>query len=597
MKPLPAPPKRSFASFHFKVLVAMMLVVSAVTAISVILAQRNVAATVKRDLERQFQSELASFHAVQLMRQAALAERSRALARKSRIHAALEDNALDLLYPSARDELLDVRGSTGNGSDDPETGEVFHARFYRFLGSSGTVIPPPDTRDAGTLTAGEESQLALTSLPVKIQTGYLLRPDDPGGENIDEIIAMPIASTENGGPVGALVLGFKPVELPIRGTVSSTQSGIWLEGKLHLPAMPATARLALASEISRALAVSHRPEQSFPVMIDGGPSLVFYRQLNPQSLYPAAYEVGVYSLTDSILRQKRLFWQFTGAGLLLLIGALVASHFLSVQLAVPVEKLAVDSEENRTQRKRAEAALELTHEELQRSARFSADASHQLKTPVTVLRAGLEELLAGEALSTEVRSEVSSLVHQTFRLTSVIEDLLLLSRMDAGRLKLDFKPVNLSQLIEGWLDDLGALPDSLALTIETDFPGDVLIEGEKRFTTLILQNLLENARKYNRTGGRIKVAVSLGEKFAILSIGNTGPTIPSGAKEHIFQRFYRGAMGENLPGHGLGLNLARELVRLHMGELRLVSSDNDWTEFETRFVLAGQITGNATRRS
>ena len=207
MKPLPAPSKRSFASFHFKVLVAMMLVVSAVTAISVILAQRNVAATVKRDLERQFQSELASFHAVQLMRQAALAERSRALARKSRIHAALEDNALDLLYPSARDELLDVRGSTGNGSDDPETGEVFHARFYRFLGSSGTVIPPPDTRDAGTLTAGEESQLALTSLPVKIQTGYLLRPDDPGGENIDEIIAMPIASTENGGPVGGLLLG------------------------------------------------------------------------------------------------------------------------------------------------------------------------------------------------------------------------------------------------------------------------------------------------------------------------------------------------------------------------------------------------------
>jgi signal transduction histidine kinase len=597
VKSSPAPPKRNFASFHFKVLVAMMLVVSVVTAISVILAQRNVAATVKRDLEHQFQSELASFHAVQLMRQAALAERSRALARKSRIHAALEDNALDLLYPSARDELLDVRGSPENGSDDPATGEVFHARFYRFLGGTGAVIRPTDTQDAGALTTREESQLALPSLPVKIQTGYLLRPDDPDGETIDEIIAMPIASTENGGPVGALVLGFKPVDLPIRGTMSSTETGIWSGGQLYLPAMPPAARLVLATEISRALAVSHRPEQSFPLTIDGAPSLVFYRQLNPESPYPAAYEVGVYSLTDSMIRQRRLFWQFTGAGVLLLIGAFVASHFLSVQLAVPVEKLAVDSEENRTQRKRAEEALELTHEELQRSARFSADASHQLKTPVTVLRAGLEELLAGETLSAEVRSEVSSLVHQTFRLTSVIEDLLLLSRMDAGRLQLDFQPVNLSQLIEGWLDDLGALPDSLAWTIETDFAADVLIEGEKRFTTLILQNLLENARKYNRTGGRIKVTIHCEEKFAILVIGNTGPTIPPDAKDHIFQRFYRGAMGENLPGHGLGLNLARELVRLHQGELRLVGSDNDWTEFETRFVLAGQIAGTPTRRS
>ena len=279
----------------------------------------------------------------------------------------------------------------------------------------------------------------------------------------------------------------------------------------------------------------------------------------------------------------------------MLFGALIASHFLSTQLAEPVEKLAVDSEENLTQRVRAEAALELTHEELQRSARFSADASHQLKTPVTVLRAGLEELLAGETLSAEVRSEISTLVHQTFRLTSVIEDLLLLSRMDAGRLKLDFQPVNLSQLIEGWLDDLDALPDPLSLAIETDFPGNLIIEGEKRFTTLILQNLLENARKYNRPGGRIRVTIRAEGSWAILSIGNTGHTIPSGAGEHIFQRFHRGVMGENLPGHGLGLNLARELARLHHGELRLVSSGDDWTEFETRFLLAGQLSAHPQR--
>ena len=200
-----------------------------------------------------------------------------------------------------------------------------------------------------------------------------------------------------------------------------------------------------------------------------------------------------------------------------------------------------------------------------------------------MLRAGLEDLLAGETLTPEVRHEVSTLVHQTFRLTSVIEDLLLLSRMDAGRLILDFCPVNLSQLIEGWLDDLSALPDPLALNVETEIPTALVIKGEKRFTTLILQNLLENARKYNRQNGRIRLAARVDGPWAVLSIGNTGHPIPPHAREYIFQRFHRGVMGENLPGHGLGLNLARELTRLHGGDLLLISSTEDWTEFEARF--------------
>ena len=107
-----------------------------------------------------------------------------------------------------------------------------------------------------------------------------------------------------------------------------------------------------------------------------------------------------------------------------------------------------------------------------------------------------------------------------------------------------------------------------------------------------MQNLLENARKYNRTDGRIRVTVRTEGSWATLSIGNTGHTIPPGAQEYIFQRFHRGVMGENLPGHGLGLNLARELARLHRGELRLTHSANDWTEFETRFMLAGRMANN-----
>jgi signal transduction histidine kinase len=314
---------------------------------------------------------------------------------------------------------------------------------------------------------------------------------------------------------------------------------------------------------------------------------VFYKRLNPGSLFPPAYEVCIYPLTELSARRANLRWQIGGVGLLLLLGGLVASNFVSIQLSRPVEKLEHDSVENLEQRKRVEAVLDLTSEELQRSIRFSADASHQLKTPVTVLRAGLEELLVDEQLKPGVREELSSLVYQTVQLTSIIEDLLLLSRMDAGHLQIEFGPVNLSQLIEGWLDDLGALPDVFKLSVETDFPAALLVEGEKRYTSLIVQNLLENARKYNQLNGRIRITARKNNVgHVLLRIANTGRPIPREAQQHIFERFHRGVVGENVPGHGLGLNLARELAHLHHGELLLVGSDEAWTEFEVTFLAA-----------
>jgi len=273
----------------------------------------------------------------------------------------------------------------------------------------------------------------------------------------------------------------------------------------------------------------------------------------------------------------------------MLLAGFAASHFASARLATPVRKLAVDSAENRAQRQRAEAALERTSQELQRSARFSANTSHQLKTPMTVLRAGLEELRSHEKLTSESREEISALIHQTFRITNIVEDLLLLSQLDAGRLQINFGPVDLTHLLETQIDDLSALPDDLDVEIESDCPA-VHISGENLYVSLILQNLLENARKYNRPGGRIRISCREEGDRVLLTIGNMGHPIPTAAQEHIFERFHRGVVGEGITGHGLGLNLARELARLHGGDLRLVRSDEDWTEFEVRFRLLKQIT-------
>lgn len=583
-----APIKFPTASFRVKLMVAMMLVVTAVTALALYFAQRNLATNVERDMRRAFQGELDALHRLQEIRYAALAERCRALVRKPRIHAALEDDALDLLYPSAQDELRDLT-EPDTGLAPEQVAYALHAEFYRFLDREGRLINPPKGAKVGALSASDEAQIRLKEMPHGQQLGYLVRKSVDGSDEILEVMALPIYSSETGEPIAALMLGFKAVPLVARTAAVGIRSGILVGGRVHLAGLNATEQTALGVALNRIIASPDPVDEDAGSQIEGMADRFFFKRLNPDSPFPPAYEIYIYPVTELEERQRQLRWQVAGAGTLLLLGSLVTSHFLARRLVVPVEKLAVDSADNFALRRRAEAALELTTGELQRAARFSADASHQLKTPVAVLRAGLEELLTQENLTPDECHEISALIHQTYRLSSVIEDLLLLSRMDAGRLKIEFDDVDLSQLIEAALDDLGALPDSLDLAIETDFPSGLHVAGEKRYLTLILQNLLENARKYNRRGGRIRIAARELAGSVLLKIGNTGRPIPVEAQEHIFERFHRGTIGENVPGYGLGLNLSRELARLHRGDVRLVSSEENWTEFEIRLAVAQPV--------
>jgi signal transduction histidine kinase len=552
-------------------MLAIMLVVSGITAAGLYFAQRNVDAVVARDLQRDFDAQLAALHASEESRNATLAELCRTIVGKPRIHAALEDNALDLLYPSAKDELRDLMASG--------------ATFYRFLGAKGELLRPPDNAQVGGLAAAEEAQIALDHLPDQQQIGYLFRELDAASETVEQVIAMPIFSTDTGAVISALVAGFPSGETKI---AHALHSGIWTRGQLHLPAVSRAAQIAIADRLTRMNGLGTNAN-SLTIELQGTPQLLFYKHLNPGSLFAAAYEVCVYSLADAIAQRQRLQRRILGAGAGLLVVALIASHFASARLSRPVEKLAIESETNRAQRHQAETALAARSAELQRAARFSADASHQLKTPVTVLRAGIESLLARDGFQRETYDELSSLLHQTYRLTGVIEDLLLLSRMDAGRLQLDLAPVNLTQIIDEWLDDFSAIPDPFHLTVDAFVSPGLRVLGEKRYTALIVQNLLENARKYNRQDGRVRIAAEEDVEQVVLKIGNTGSGISAESQEHIFERFHRGGMGENVPGHGLGLNLARELARLHGGDLHLAESRNDWTEFEVCFQTAGQL--------
>src|SRR5713101_6664713 len=177
--------KRSdIATFRTKLSAAMMLVVAAITAFGFYLAQRNVARNAEHALRQNFQTELSALDKLLELRHAAVTERCQKLAANPRIHAALEDNALDLLYPSAKDELRDLM--EGDEPSPEQAARTLRARFYRFLNGTGAVLSPPSPKDIGDLSADTEGQLAFIKLPEVTQIGYLPERTVAAEKTVDE---------------------------------------------------------------------------------------------------------------------------------------------------------------------------------------------------------------------------------------------------------------------------------------------------------------------------------------------------------------------------------------------------------------------------
>jgi signal transduction histidine kinase len=163
-----------------------------------------------------------------------------------------------------------------------------------------------------------------------------------------------------------------------------------------------------------------------------------------------------------------------------------------------------------------------------------------------------------------------------------VDNLLLLSRADAGRLELSQAKFDLGEVLEGVLDDAHTLAEPLNLTVETNIPKHLVLKADPTFVGMIAQNLVENAVKYNTPGGRIRVEVRAVNGEVEMTIGNTGVGMPKDRTGQLFERFYRVCGGERVQGHGLGLSIARELARAHGGDVELLRSDGNWTEMRVR---------------
>lgn len=219
----------------------------------------------------------------------------------------------------------------------------------------------------------------------------------------------------------------------------------------------------------------------------------------------------------------------------------------------------------------------------EQATRFTADASHELKTPLAVMQTTLNDTLRTESLDEVTRQRIGVVLHQASRLKRITHSLLLLSQADAGELPVKPERYDLSSDLEGLMEDAESLCGEAGLTFEKTIEPSVLVEADRALMHQVFQNLVSNAIKHNQPGGSVRVELHGGETGAVFEITNTSAEVTEETRQRLFDRFYRAETSRRGEGFGLGLNIAFELARANGAKLELIPTLTGTTAFSVRF--------------
>lgn len=221
--------------------------------------------------------------------------------------------------------------------------------------------------------------------------------------------------------------------------------------------------------------------------------------------------------------------------------------------------------------------------------RFVSEAAHELRTPLAVLRSGLEVTLQRPRDAEESRTALEQAMGEVERLCAIAEDLLALARLEAEP-AVERAPVDLAEIAA----EASAMAQTLAEARHQEFAQEfttaarkgIVVNGNAADLRRVMLNLLDNAVKFTPARGRIEIAVTTDGSTALVSVRDSGPGIDPRDLEHIFDPFYR-SRGANGAGSGLGLALSREIVRRHDGAIKAANRAAGGCEIQVRLPLAG----------
>ena len=227
---------------------------------------------------------------------------------------------------------------------------------------------------------------------------------------------------------------------------------------------------------------------------------------------------------------------------------------------------------------------------------FTLRASHELKTPLTIISGELETALAEEDMTEPQRNRLLDELDEIDRLTKIVDGLTTLTKADAGLIQLQREPVQLDELVRDTYADglVLARPYKVEVTLESCEM--VTVSGDNYRLRQVLLNLMDNAVKYNQEDGSVTLALRVQGDFAELTIRNTGPSIAPEQASQLFDPFFRGDAAHNrsVDGCGLGLSIVRWIVTAHGGTLAISSQPGEITAAALRLPTIPTNRGTAS---
>jgi two-component system, OmpR family, sensor kinase len=212
---------------------------------------------------------------------------------------------------------------------------------------------------------------------------------------------------------------------------------------------------------------------------------------------------------------------------------------------------------------------------------FSADAAHELQTPLTILKGEIEVALRSPRSPEEYRGVLHSSLEEIDRISSLVEGLLLLARADRGVLRLDLKPLNVPELLREVGEQMRRLAENKAVSLNYGLMEPAAIQGDREHFKRLLVNLIDNAVKYTPGGGTVTLSLRGDGQWAHVGISDTGIGFTGEEQEQIFNRFYRAAEARSQRGGGagLGLSIAQSIAVAHGGRIEVESIPGQGSTF------------------
>lgn len=204
---------------------------------------------------------------------------------------------------------------------------------------------------------------------------------------------------------------------------------------------------------------------------------------------------------------------------------------------------------------------------------FSHDAAHEMRTPLTVIRGVIEDLLKDENCPERIAAELECILDETQYLTSITNNLLLIHTLDTGQIEYNFTTIDLAKIISEILEDAKVLSSAKGHSIDLENCESIKIKGNEELLLRLLWNIIDNSVKYTPAGGKISISLRQDKSAAIINVGDNGIGIPDEEIPKIFNRFYRvdKSRSRKLGGSGLGLAICKWIVELHHGEIEVRS--------------------------